>query len=63
MISYVANWATVYVAGRVMKLLFGSADWKIEGEVINKLARALAVTLVVTIVILLARCLALRLSS
>jgi formate-dependent nitrite reductase membrane component NrfD len=53
--SYVANWATgMRWLGGILKILFGSADWKIDGETINKLARTLVITLAVTLVILVA---------
>ncbi len=55
LVSYIANWATgVRALGGILKILFGSSDWKIDGETINKLARTLVITLAVTLVILVA---------
>ena len=51
--SFIANWATgMRWLGGILKILFGSADWKINVDVIYKIARALVITLAVTLVIL-----------
>jgi formate-dependent nitrite reductase membrane component NrfD len=51
--SYIANWVTgMRWLGGILKILFGSSDWKINSETINKLARTLVITLAVTLVIL-----------
>jgi formate-dependent nitrite reductase membrane component NrfD len=53
--SFIANWATgMRWLGGILKILFGSADWKIDSETINKLARTLIITLAVTLIILIA---------
>ena len=55
LVSLIANWATgVSWLGGILKILFGSADWKIDGDIIHKIARALVITLAVTLLILVA---------
>ncbi len=53
--SFIANWATgVKALGGLLKLLFGASDWKIDADIVHKLARTLVVTLAVTLVIVAA---------
>jgi formate-dependent nitrite reductase membrane component NrfD len=55
LVSLIANWATgVSWLGGIMKILFGSADWKIDRVTVHKLARALVITSGATMVVLAA---------